>query len=269
MPELVHAAPSPALAGRVTSYWGYREHSVAPFRRRELPSGEVTLIVSLGPTLEVGGPGAGGATHRVGSFITGLSTGPALTAFAGEQHGIEVNLTPLAARMLVGDSMAALADRVVPLDAVLGREADLLAERLHGEPEWGPRFALLDAALARRLAAAADPAPDAAWAWRRLRETHGRLPIGALVREIGCSHRHLGTQLREHVGLAPKTAARVLRFDRAVTLMRADAARWADIAADCGYYDQAHLNRDFRDLAGTTPGELLAARVPDGAGIAA
>jgi AraC-like DNA-binding protein len=263
------AVTASALAPHVVRYAGYREFSAAPFRRRELPSGEVTLILSLGPELVVGGPGAGGSGQRVTSFLAGLSTGPAITEFSGVQHGIEVNLTPLAARMLVGGSMAELADRVVPLDAVLGREADRLAERLHDAPGWAERFALLDGVLARRLAAAPQPPPDADWAWRRLRETHGRLPIGRLAAEIGCSHRHLGVRLREHIGLAPKAAARVLRFDRAVRLMRADAGRWADIAAECGYADQPHLNRDFRALAGATPGELLAARLPGGQGIAA
>jgi AraC-like DNA-binding protein len=252
------AVATSALAPHVIRYCGYREHSADPFRRRELPSGQTTLIISLGPSLTVGGPGASGGEQRVTSFVTGLSTGPAITEFSGTQHGIEVNLTPPATRMLLGGSMAELADRVVPLEDVLGPEADRLAERLYEAPGWAERFALLDAVLGRRLAAAPDPAPDAVWAWRRLRETHGRLPIGRLVAEIGCSHRHLGVRLREHVGLAPKAAARVLRFDRAVTLMRADAGRWADIAAACGYADQPHLTRDFRDFAGATPGELLA-----------
>jgi AraC-like DNA-binding protein len=246
------------LAPHVLRYCGYREHSAGALRRRELPSGQTTLIISLGPAITVGGPGAGGREQRVTSFVTGLSTGPAMTEFSGVQHGIEVNLTPPATRMLLGGSMAELADRVVALADVLGPEADRLAERLYDAPGWPERFALLDEVLGRRLAAAPAPAPDAVWAWRRLRETHGRLPIGELVAEIGCSHRHLGVRLREHVGLAPKAAARVLRFDRAVTLMRADAGRWAEIAAACGYADQPHLTRDFRDLAGATPGELLA-----------
>jgi AraC-like DNA-binding protein len=72
------------------------------------------------------------------------------------------------------------------------------------------------------------------------------------------------------VGLAPKTVARVLHFRRAVNLLRsAQTTRWVDIAHECGYYDQSHFNRDFRDLAGTSPGEFVASLLPGTVGIAA
>jgi len=70
------------------------------------------------------------------------------------------------------------------------------------------------------------------------------------------------------VGLPPKTVGRILRFDRvAQQLLEVDAPRLAEVAYDCGYYDQAHLNRDFRDFAGTTPGDYLTRRLPDGGGV--
>ena len=61
--------------------------------------------------------------------------------------------------------------------------------------------------------------------------------------------------------------ARILRFQRAATLMADPAGpSLCEIALDCGSYDQAHLNRDFRAFAGRTPTELMAARLPKGGG---
>jgi methylphosphotriester-DNA--protein-cysteine methyltransferase len=79
----------------------------------------------------------------------------------------------------------------------------------------------------------------------------------------------MGAAFRDQVGLPPKLLARILRFDRVVARLRTqDPERWADVAYDAGYYDQAHFNRDFRELAGTTPSAFLASRLPDGGGFA-
>jgi AraC-like DNA-binding protein len=68
----------------------------------------------------------------------------------------------------------------------------------------------------------------------------------------------------------PKTLARILRFEHALALLRRDdGARFAEIAERCGYYDQAHMNRDFRAFAGASPSEFLARRLPDGGGVRA
>ena len=88
-----------------------------------------------------------------------------------------------------------------------------------------------------------------------------------LTAELGVSRQYLATRFRDEVGLPPKTVARIVGFQRAIGLLGADHAHLKRIAHDCGYYDQAHLNRDFRELAGSTPTEFLARRLPDGAGV--
>ena len=254
--ELVSASPGARLRGYVRSYTGYLEPGAAPVTRRELPTGDVALVISFGPTLEITDPRSGSVVSP-SSFVAGVHDGYAVTQTRGRQHGIEVRLTPIGAYKLVGVPMNGLANRAVAFEQLVGRNAELLAERLSGLNEWDERFATLDAELERLLRDGPVPSPSTVWAWRRLIETAGRLPIGTLVDELGCSRKHLAERFRVEIGVAPKTLARVLRFDRAVRLLRLGRA-FAEVAAECGYCDQAHLNRDVRQLAGTTPTDLTA-----------
>ena len=92
-------------------------------------------------------------------------------------------------------------------------------------------------------------------AWTRIVNSGGLVPIRSLVDETGWSQKHLISQFREHIGLAPKMFARVMRFGSALDrLRRRDHASLTELALDCGYYDQAHLTRDFREFSGVTPG---------------
>jgi AraC-like DNA-binding protein len=263
--EIARRQAAAHLRGHVSCYVGYLEATPGPLRRREVPGADVTLIISLGPTIEVFDPARRGDHYT--SFVTGLWDGPALTEHAGFQHGVEVNLTPLGAHSLLGLPMHHLANAVVKLDDLIGAEAQRLAARLDEAPGWAARFDLLDAVFGERLARARPASSGVAWAWGRLRATHGAITVAALTEELGWSRRHLGAQFHEQIGLPPKLLARILRFDRVVALLRdRDPERWAEVAYACGYYDQAHFNRDFRQFAGATPTAFLASRLPDGAG---
>jgi AraC-like DNA-binding protein len=236
----------------------------------EVPSSQTTVVLSLGPTIHVGYPQRGAGPARHTCFVAPMHDTWAQTAFTGRQEGLEVNLAPFALHMLLGVPLHEISNRVVELADLLGREADELVERLAGLPGWEERFSLLDAVLGARLREARPPSPSIAWSLRRLRATAGAVSVSELAAELGCSRRHLVAGFREEVGLPPKRVARILRFERVLSrLDREGGLRLGDIAADCGYYDQPHLNRDFRDFTGASPGEWLARRMPDGAGTAA
>jgi AraC-like DNA-binding protein len=268
--EMALRAPHPRLAGQVLRYAGYIERTNAPLRRLEPAFSGVVLILSFGEPIRLLDADGREQTHT--SFTGGLSDGPTFTEHAGRQHGIQIDLAPPAARALLGVPLRELTNRVVALDDLLGRRAGELTEQLWEAPNWQSRFALLDGALGRRLAAEPMSAPPAAvvGAWQRLRESRGRAEIGELALELGYSRGRLSARFAEELGLAPKAFARVLRFERAVALLsRDDGARFAEIAHECGYYDQAHLNRDFREFAGTSPGDYVGWLLPDGGGVSA
>lgn len=280
--ELALRPPDPRLAGQVAgSYCGWVESSPLLSRRKELPSGIVPVIFNLGPAIGVETPRAApGPARYFKAFAAGLHDSFAITESRGELSGVQVNFTPLGARRFLGLPMHELANRVVELEDLFGPLASRLLDRLREAGDWEQRFALLDRFIAARLDAAPVRGTHAAsaavlWGWQRLHETGGRLAIGDLAREVGCSHKHLIALFREQIGLPPKTVARVLRFHRAVRLAeRAATGRplvehpgpggWAEIAYDCGYADQAHLIREFGELAGSTPGDLLRDRLAAG-----
>jgi methylphosphotriester-DNA--protein-cysteine methyltransferase len=113
----------------------------------------------------------------------------------------------------------------------------------------------MDQFLLHRLTIGPQPSPEVVWAWKRLVASGGAVPIARIADEVGWSHRHLITRFRQQVGLRPKTAARLVRFDGVWRSI--DQRRPLDWGADTGYADQAHLVRDFREFTGTTPVEFL------------
>ena len=179
--EIVGTAADPRLAARVRSYHGFRETTRGPMCRRELPGGRLVLMVELGPPIRFldRAGGADRAAHPQG-FLAGLHTAPVLTETAGAQSGVQVMLTPLGARRLLGLPMADLTDRVVALPDVLGAEGAVLAARLREATGWAARFDAMDAFLLRRLAAAREVPAGIAWACRTLEATAGRTPIARL-----------------------------------------------------------------------------------------
>jgi AraC-like DNA-binding protein len=200
------------------------------------------------------------STHRPPAFVRGADASAWVVEGDCAPSYLEVRLAPLGAYRLLGLPMDELSGQLVDLVDVLGAAGRRLAEQLRQTPSWRERFGLLDRFLLRRLAGGPRPSPEVAWAWERLVATGGALPIGRLAQEVGWSHRHLIASFRRQVGLRPKTAARLLRFDGVGR--RLDQARgrpdWARVAAEAGYADQAHLVRDFRQFAGTTPTAFLA-----------
>jgi AraC-like DNA-binding protein len=270
--ELAHGAPDPFLAGSVRGYCGYVERSTTPVQRREVPHGGVVLILSFGDPIDVvTEKGSTPRRRRLRSFVAGLHDAPVVTRYEGTQHGVQIDLTPLGAYRLFGLPLRELANQAVELDAVRGREIDRLIDRLVSEPGgWEARFEIVDLMLGNWLADGADPDRSVAWAWHQLEQSHGAVAVADLADEIGWSRRHFASRFREQIGLAPKPTGRVLRFRRAVDLIgRLPGRTIADVAAAAGYADHSHLVREFRALAGCAPSELLAARMPDGGGVAA
>jgi AraC-like DNA-binding protein len=181
----------------------------------------------------------------------------------GYQSGVSILLNPLGARALLGLPAGEIASIDLEADEVLGPPARELRERIRAAGTWAQRFAAVDAMLLRRLAAGGpigtEPPAPVGYAWQRLLTSAGTSGVAELAHEIGWSERHLSGRFRAEIGLTPKEAARMIRFDRARRLVAAaPLGSLARVAVECGYYDQAHLDRDFRQFAGCAPTRWLA-----------
>jgi AraC-like DNA-binding protein len=268
--EYAIAKPHASLQPHVREYYGWIERMAQPVCRREVPTDEVPIIINFGTPFRLFDQADPSRWTEFGSFTTGAYDSYVLVGSTGPSAGIQVNLSIFGARLILGRPLRDMKNRVVELEDLFGRAARLLTQELYDAPSWDARFEILDRELARRILNTRAPSQAVSCAWSRLVSSGGRASIGGIVRAAGCSQKHLIAQFREEIGLSPKTLARVLRFGRAVQIIKeGGGGRLVEIAQDCGYYDQAHFSRDFRAFAGVTPTELIASQMPDRGGFSA
>jgi AraC-like DNA-binding protein len=253
----------PALRPFLGALTGYAYRGEPPELHRGLPSRYLTIVISLDEPLGVAWPGE--PVDKFHTLVGGLHSTAVRIGNSPNTAGIQLALTPAGSRALLGVPPGELGSLVTNLDDVLGRPARQLAEQLRAESSWSKRFDLLEHLLLTswRDEPAPQPRAELSWAWRRLCETAGGVGVQVLAREVGWSRRHLSERFRTEYGLAPKVAARVMRFEQAVgRLKRQPRTRLADLAADLGYSDQAHLTREWHSIAGCSPRQWMAEELP-------
>jgi AraC-like DNA-binding protein len=228
---------------------GFRR-GMTPVDHRLGPHAVVMLALDFGADPPIVDD-AGGRQHR-GSLVAGLGFGGAVRIRGANIECVHVRLSPAVVRKVLGVSPAELEGAVVALDDLWGREVSRIREQLSAASSWEERFALTDAFLARRHEARSSIDPEVAWAWDRVAVARGQVRIEQLAAEVGWSRKRLWSRFHSQIGLPPKRAAKLVRFDRAVHRLAAgqDAAR---VAADGGYADQSHLHRDIMAFTGVTP----------------
>jgi len=198
---------------------------------------------------------------RPPQFVTGAHGSYSVVVGACAPLYVEVPLAPIAAYRVLGRPLDELSRQMVDLDDVLGPDGARLGDVVRDAPSWQQSFDRIDRFLLDRLDSGPEATPEVAEAWRRLNATDGRIPIRALAAGVGWSHKHLIAKFQQQVGLAPKRAARLVRFER--VLHRIDHERspdWGMLAAELGYADQPHLTREFAEFTGTSPAAYLTGR---------
>lgn len=254
MTEFVEATIPVGLTPFVESMVGYRITGAHPGTHIGMPSDTLTLVISLDDPLDLVSPD--GRHDRFDAMVAGLHASPALIRHDGSQHGVQLDLTPAGAALLLGGPAGGLAGTSVDLDVLVGPSARRLHEQVSESEGWDSRFALVVEALFAHREATWQPRPEVEHAWRLLRRSRGRAPIHEIADQVGWSTRHLGSQFRHEFGHSPNTTARMMRFQESRRLI-GRGQPLAEVAAVCGFVDQSHLNRDWLAFAGTSPTRWL------------
>lgn len=248
--------PGSALEPHVAAAYGYRMTGFEPGVHLGLPSGYLTVVISMAePTMLAGLPDRGDGTASLPALVGGLHRTAVEIHHDGSQYGVQLAVRPDSARALFGVPAAALTSVVVELDELIPA-ARHLPERLAAMTSWQERFDLLAQALpaGRDLRRPTESRPAVCYAWQRVVATGGAVRVADLASETGWSRRHLTQRFAAEYGMAPKELARMVRFHRSRELMdEAVAPSLVDVAARSGYADQAHMTREWVAIAGCTP----------------
>ena len=240
--------PSPSLSTLVACYWILEGHGCGT-PEPIVPDGCVELIFHYG-TPFTRHHSTGASERQPPAVVAGQITSPAMLSTPKNAGVAAVRLRSSAAAAVLRVPAESLTDQICGLEGVLrvGRLVERLADA-HGDLE---RIALLESWL--NGLHLTEPRTDLAAAVELIVATGGNTDLDAVARHSELSRRQLERLFPEHVGLAPKTFARIIRLRRAVKLARRGQPL-ASVAAACGYYDQPHMTRDFRVLLNGSPKE--------------
>jgi AraC-like DNA-binding protein len=194
------------------------------------------------------------------SVLVGPQVSRVDLAFAADHLVVCVACKPGGLQRLLGVPVKELYDFALDSRAVLGPAVDEVADRLAEITDYDRMVAVVETYLlraARRVTASTRPLdallPQLLGGW-------ATQPIEQLAHEVCLSPRQFERNFLERVGMGPKLYARIVRFDQAFRLKeRQPGLDWLAVAVQCGYYDYRHLVRDFKEFAGVTPPQLLAA----------
>jgi AraC-like DNA-binding protein len=254
---ILRYTPSPPLSSYIDCLWYRRETIRCPKRQRALPTGGADVTFNLGEKSMrvfadasdcVGESFAGAVVHGAHSRYFVLDA-------RSDVHVLGVHFRPGGAALLGlhGDE---LTDKHASLTDVWGSEAALVHESLLEAPTVRAQFGIVERAMLQRLHASRLVHSAVSFAVRRMQTGPAAIRVATLQAATGYGARRFHALFRDNIGLAPKLFSRIARMRAVVENIALTAhVDWADLAAQCGYYDQAHLAHEFREFTGVTPTE--------------
>jgi AraC-like DNA-binding protein len=255
--DYLELTPPPPLDRVVHRFWFLRGGG-GPVGEPQtiVPDGRIEIVLHLGePFAQLDDAGRPLPQHRV--LLAGQLTSPLRLLPRPGADVVGIRLRTAAARRLFLVPQGDLTGRVVPLGNVArGLEARLL-DAVGRTDEIRTRAARLAGALARIAVDRGSPSVEAAVAQLESGRPH---TVPELAASVGLTPRTLQRRFRDAVGVDPTMLRRIFRFRTAFRLLEGlPPGRWSRVAARAGYFDQAHLIREFRRFAGAAPSMFFSA----------
>ncbi len=253
--EFQVAAP---LSKNVECLWALEGNDLqeSPAPERLLPDGCVELILNFGARFREHKE-AGRSDLQPSRFVAGQMTQPVLVAPTGPVQLLGIRFAPGGTLPFFPIPPGELTNTIAPLADVAGALDRELSGRLYDARGLPEKIGLVEALLIRQMRAKEEKGASLWNAISRIVSSGGQTSVDRLASDLGISGRQLERRFLSEVGLGPKLLCRILRFQQVFRAVERSDKNWAKIAADCGYYDQAHLIRDFRQFAGQTPSVLF------------
>lgn len=234
--------PPKALQPYVNCFWTSATPACAtPVTHRVLPDGCIDFIFDFSP----------GRTPE--GKVVGTMTRPLMFQTASSMYLVAVRFQPGGATPFLGLAAHDLTDLQCELPEVW--RTLRLTDRLCDEPTRAGKIRLLESSLLEHLAVASPLEHRVLAAVTMIKNRQDRIEM--IAGDMGLSRQHLTRLFQRHVGVGPKVFARVIRLQSLLDgIKRTASPIWAAISLESGYYDQAHMVNECRDLTGLTPTEL-------------
>jgi AraC-like DNA-binding protein len=263
-------SPKPPLLAYVECFWYFEGFEGAHAFERLLPNGEAGIVIDLRERAsreEIriwDAVDAGKYDAYAPAIFCGARTDCFVIDTDRQNRVIGIQFRPGGAAPFLRMPASEVANATYELDDVWPGETALLREELMAAAGVGAKFRILEQTLLARLRLDALDA-GIAFAAACLGRRSAGLQVSDVAERVGMGSRRFMERFREQTGLTPKAFQRVRRFQQALQSLHGSGrfdGSLAGLAADCGYYDQAHFIHDFRRFAGMTPGEYLATATP-------
>ena len=249
--ERIPAAP---LAPSIRMLWYAQVQSAAHRRERVLPNGCVQVILNLARDFVLDCREGLSDLQRPPALIVGARSVYEIVDTSDMADLIGIVFSPGGFTAFASDAAHLFSNRTVALHSIWGDHVQTLRDQLRELASPQARLNFLEQSLCRRFGSHVDShprSPQVQFALRWFGHNPSVASVTETARQLGWSERRFSQVFREEVGLTPKVWCRVQRFQQAIRQLHAGAnIRWAELALECGYYDQSHFANEFRAFSG-------------------